>query len=119
MTTKLATTHYQSDPINGLGPLGNTQSDQFELFNRVISIAIGIITVVAGIWFIFLIITGAIAYMSAGGDKGKLEEAQKRITTGLVGLIIVIAGFFIADLVGYLLGLNIIDPGGVLSTLRP
>ena len=97
--------------FRGLGPLGleNLAGSQAPtLFNKFISTAIGIMTVVAGIFFIFLIISGAISWMGAGGDKGAIEEARKRILNGVVGLIIVIAAVFIAELIGYLFGFDFI-----------
>jgi hypothetical protein len=118
MNTKLAV-EYISDPINGLGPLGQGAGGAPRLLDAVISAAVGLITVIAGVWFIFLLITGGIAWMSAGGDKVKVEDAQKRLTTGLIGLIVVIAGIYLADLFGYLLGLDLLNPGTILSTLTP
>lgn len=90
-----------------------------ENVETLISIVIAIMTVVAGIWFLFLLITGAIAIMSAGGDKQAVSDAQKRITTGFIGLVIVVAGIFIADLIGTLFGIKILDPGAIIDSLGP
>lgn len=106
-------------PLEGIGPLG-TPGDPggaSTLFNNIISSAIGLITIIAGIWFIFLLITGAIGIMSAGGDKTALEGARRRITTGLIGLIVVVAGIFLVDLIGGLLGLDILQPGQQIINL--
>lgn len=93
--------------------------EPFNLLNSIISIAIAILTVVAGIWFLFLLITGAIGIMNAGGDKGAVADAQKKITMGFVGLVIVVAGIFIADLIGTIFGIDILNPGGILENLTP
>jgi len=63
-------------------------------------------TIIAVIWAIFTLITGAIGIISSGGDKQALENARKKITTGLIGLAIVLVALFIIEIVGYLLGLN-------------
>jgi hypothetical protein len=101
-------------PIKGTfqtpGNLGNAGTNAGNLFTSVLSGAIGLLTVIAGIWFIFLLITGAIGIMTSGGDKQAAEGAKKRITNALIGLLIVVAGIFIVDFVGGLLGLNILDP---------
>ena len=76
---------------------------------NVISVVVGTLTVVGSIWFIYVLITGAIAYINAGGDKGAVEEARKRMTTGLVGLLILIAAIFLVDLVGYIIGFDILN----------
>ena len=62
-------------------------------------------TIIAIIWAIFTLITGAISIISSGGDKQALESAKKKITMGIVGLVVVIIALFIVEVVGYLLGL--------------
>ena len=112
-------------PLRGIGPLGlenQTPANAPSLFNKVLSTTIGVLTIVAAIIFIFQIISGAISWMGAGGDKGAIEEARKRITNGIIGLIIVIAAIFIAELIGSLLGLDLIlNPGEFINqaNLRP
>jgi len=85
--------------------------------NRLVSVVIAVMTVGAGIWFIFLLITGGIGIMSAGGNKQALSDAQKKITTGFIGLVVVISGLFIASLIGTIFGINILDPGSVIDSL--
>lgn len=92
--------------ISGTG--GNSMA--INVFTRFISSVIGILTVVGILWFIFILITGAISWMSAGGDKGKLESAKQRITTGIVGLTILVIATFVIDLIG-----NIIGIGNILN----
>ena len=56
--------------------------------------------------------------MTAGGDKQKLETARSKITTAMIGLVIVIAAVFIIDFVGSLFGIdNILNPGELLDKL--
>lgn len=106
--------------LEGIGPLGSPGEEAGTLFNRIISTAIGLMTLIAAIWFVFLIITGAYGVMSAGGDKAALESARKRITNGIVGFVIVIAGIFIAELIGSLLGFDLIlNPAELIESLGP
>jgi len=95
--------------IKGLGPLGDLNESPLVDFENVISMVIGTLTIVAGLWFIFILITGAIAYMNAGGDKAAVEEAKKKITTGLIGITLVVAAMFIADLLGYIVGIDLFN----------
>ena len=88
-----------------LGLQGTTPENASITFKDFLSSAIGIMTIIAIIWFIFILITGAISYMTAGSDKGTLENARKRIINGVVGLVIVIIAIFIIKLIGYLLGI--------------
>ena len=74
------------------------------VFTKFISSVIGVLTIIAIIWAVFSIITGAISIISSGGDKQALESARKKITTGIVGLVIVLVSLLILELVGYFLG---------------
>lgn len=117
--------HPPGDTIRGLGPLSNLAlnlpllDQAVNKFNQVMSNLIGLLTVIAGLYFVFLFIGGAIAWLSAGGDKTATENAQKKITSGLLGLTIVIAGIFLIDFIGTLLGLDILSPGNFVNSVWP
>ena len=100
--------------FKGFGPLGLEGQESYmsdTIFSKFISTAIGIISIVGILWFIFILILGGIGIMTAGSDKQALENARKRIFNGLVGLIVVVAGLFIIKLVGMILGIeNILNP---------
>lgn len=92
----------------GTGPLSDPTKGGgtgIEAFTKFISSTIGLMTIIAIIWFIFTLITGAIAMTTAGSDKASLENARKKITTGLIGLVVTIAAIFIIQLIGVLIGI--------------
>jgi hypothetical protein len=105
--------------INGWNATPFFGKDYFSTFEGIISVSIAIITVIAGIWFIYLIIIGGIEIMTAGDNKNAVEGARKKISTGAVGLVIVVAGLFIAGLIGIIFGIDVLNPGGVLRNLKP
>lgn len=122
----------ENEPLNlgcleGLGPMGEdtclwtqTGGDAGKgpsLFTNFITKTIGVMTVVAFIWFLFVLFTGAIGWLSSGGDKAKLQEAQKKITTGLIGLIIVISAIFLIKIIGNMFGIDILDLTNFISNL--
>ncbi len=112
----------EGEGLVGEGPLAKpgTKEGAIELFNEIISNTIGFLTVVAGLWFVFQFVLGAIGWLSAGGDKVKVENAQKKLTQGIIGLVIVVVAVFLVDLVGRLLGLeNILSPGKVILDFWP
>lgn len=86
-------------------------------FNTVISGIISVMTILAGLYFLFRFIIAGINWIGAGGDKAKLEQAQESITSALVGLIIVVAAWIIVGIVGKILGLDILNPGNILRTV--
>jgi hypothetical protein len=102
---------YKGESLSGYGTLGEGQGEgSVGTFTKFISSAVGLITIIGIIWFVFILVTGAIGIISAGGDKQALETARKKITTGIIGLVIIIAALFIIDLFGYLIGIeNILD----------
>jgi len=113
---KIAKGNIPIGPLEGPGKWGIV-SAPFSTFNNIISTIISIMTVVAAIWFIFVLISGAIGWISAGGDKASLETAKKKITNGIVGIVVVVAAVFLADILGELIGLDILNPGNILKSL--
>lgn len=109
------------NPLRGFGPFGLEGKGSEEapsIFNQFLSSTIGLMTIIAIIWFIFLLLSGAYGIMNAGSDKGALETARKRITSGLIGIIVVIAAIFIIDLIGNLIGIkNILNPAELLNQI--
>ena len=109
--------------IEGLGPLGNavvSNSDPgVSIFTKFLSNIVGVLTIVGVIWFIFVLFDGAFKWLSSAGDKVKYQEAQKKITYGLTGLIIVISAIFIVKLVGFFFGIDdILSINGLFNRLQ-
>jgi len=80
----------------------NTLSD-------ILSTAITLALIGASVVFLFIIITGGISYMTAGGDKEKKVAASTRLTNGVIGLAIVLCLFAIAQLLSSLFGINLLE----------
>jgi len=114
----------QIAPNNGfsgfgkLGLQGGTASNADTIFTNFISSTIGVLTIIAIIWFVFIFIGGAIGYMSSGGDKAAVESARKRIINGVIGLVVVIIAIFVIKLIGYLIGIpDILNFTSLFSTV--
>jgi hypothetical protein len=106
-------------PLNGIGSIGNPGPNPVNILAKVLSTTIGLLTIIGVIYFIFILISGAISMINAGGDKGDLENARKKITTGLIGVIVLIAAIFIMDLIAALLGIpQILDLQQMLNRIR-
>lgn len=107
-------------PLRGFGKLGletdTTGGGALGIFGGFISSTIGLMTIIAIIWFIFVLITGAMSIIGAGGDKNALESAKKKITTGIIGLVVTIAAIFVIDIIGKLIGIPDILNIGLLFT---
>ena len=81
---------------------------------RLISSAISVAFIIAGILVFAFLVIGGIEWITSGGDKTKTEQARTRITNALIGLAIVAASYAVMRLVSYFFGLNILDAGTTL-----
>lgn len=115
----LAQQDLQFGDLTGFGPLGENQGEgSINTFSSFVSSAIGLMTVVAIIWFVFVFFIGAIGIITAGGDKQALESARKKILSGIIGLVVVIAAIFIVKLIGFLIGIpNILNIGELFNQI--
>lgn len=64
------------------------------------------VMVVAGLILLFMLITGGIALMTSAGDPNKTKEGYGKITAGLIGFLIIILAYFIAQLIEVVLGVK-------------
>lgn len=76
---------------------------------HVLSTALTLALIGASVIFLFIIITGGISYMTAGGDKEKKVAASTRLTNGIIGLAIVFCLFAIAQLFSSLFGVDLLN----------
>lgn len=108
--------------IEGLGILGlegrnpNTSGD---IFNTLLSTIVGVLTVIGFIWFVIQFLLGAVGIVTSGGDKAALESSRKKLSTGLLGVIVVISAVFLIDLVGYIIGIDLLGGASFISLLAP
>jgi hypothetical protein len=70
------------------------------------------IIVLAGIFSFWQIIIAGFNYITAGGDKAKVEVAQTKITHALIGLVVIALSFIISAIAGKIL---FDDPGFILN----
>ncbi|MBT3249689.1 MAG: hypothetical protein HN846_03375 [Candidatus Pacebacteria bacterium] len=88
-------------------------------FEGILSVAVGGFTLVAVVYFLFVFLTAAFSWMSAGGDASKVQKARDSMTNGLIGLVILVAAYSIIGVVGTMLGIDILNPGSLLLDLSP
>jgi len=67
------------------------------------------LVVVGGLAFLLYTIIGGINWVIAGGDKTKVESAQKHLTNGLTGLIVLAASYAIMAVISDVVGINILN----------
>lgn len=106
----------------GLGPFGKNPATSgtaaMDQVTKVVSSFIGMMTIIASIWFLFQLLFGGYEWISSGGDTKKLTTARQRIMNGFFGLIIVIGAWAIVAVVGQFLGYDILNPATYIGTLQ-
>lgn len=73
-----------------------------DLIQQLVSAAIIVSAIGMAIYFVI----GGINWLMSGGDKARLENAQKTITQSVIGFIIVTAAYAIFQLVTQIFGLQ-------------
>jgi len=100
---------YDGQGFYGFGSLGlegKSAQDAPNLFTTFISSAVGLMSLIGIIWFVFIFMTGAIGIITSGGDKNALEQAKKKISSGIIGLVVMLFAILIIGFIGSLFGLN-------------
>ena len=85
---------------------------------KLISNTLVVLTAVAGIAFTIYFLLGGLNWITAGGDKGKIDKAKGMMSNGAIGIIIIAVSYSIVWIVGKALGLNILQPGDVISKIK-
>ncbi len=67
------------------------------------------LVIVGGLAFLIYFIIGGLQWITSGGDKAKVEQAQKQITNALTGLIILVASFAIVSLISEFLKIDLLN----------
>ncbi len=110
-------TKVYAESLGGISGVGKFQAggDSTEQAGTFLSSIITTVTVFGSLAFVVFFTMGALKWITAGGDKTKVAEAQSQMTQGAIGLIALVASYFIIGIVGNVLGLNILNP---ISTLK-
>jgi hypothetical protein len=89
-----------------LGDLGEESGVSF--LQNLLTTGITLCFVVGVLAFFFMFLIGAIQWITSGGDKANLESAKGRITSALIGLVILFTVFAIIQLIEGFFHVNIL-----------
>lgn len=119
LATNLAMVCLLASPIGAFAAITINQPEYVKItdIGKLISAIISLVFIVAALIFFFMLITGGIQWMTSGGDKAATESARGRITSALIGLVIVFAAWAIMMLIQTFLGISII--GGTIEIPKP
>ena len=93
------TAHAQFDPgLNQVSQgLNNSlsQTDPRTVIGRIINMALGFLGVLA----VGIVLLGGFKWMTAGGNEEKTGEAKKLLGAGVIGLVIILSSWAIANFI--------------------
>lgn len=102
-------TRYLAQITNVAVPGGNSPDESPRQFAITIATLWQTIILVGGLAFILFFLQGGLTWITAGGDKGKIEEARGKITQGLVGLAVLAASYVIIKFIETAIGMNLLN----------
>lgn len=74
---------------------------------HLISNLVGALFIAGFLLAFFQMILGGISWITAGGDKQKLEQARDKITNAIMGIVIVGAVYALMSLIAQFFGMNL------------
>lgn len=80
-----------------------------------ISQLLGLITVVGSLFFIVNFMLAALAWITAGGDAGKIQKARDQMVQSALGLVVMVGSYGIIGLIGSVVGINILQPAQTIQ----
>lgn len=78
-------------------------------FALVVPKLIGLLLVFGALAFFFMFLWGAISYILSGGDKAHVENAKGKLTSAIIGFILMVSVFAVAKLIEAFFGINILS----------
>ncbi len=107
-----------AEGYKGFGPLGLENGETgLAVFTSFISSAIGLITLIGIIWFVISMFLAAVGMITSGGDKASLESSRKKLTSSVIGVVILISIIFVIGIFGTLIGIDFLDIQGLFMKL--
>lgn len=88
-----------------LGEFGNQTGEQF--LGKLIPAIVSLLMTVGIIAFLIMFIVGGISWITAGGDKGRLEGAKTTLSNALIGVVLILSFYAILSLVECFFGIGL------------
>ena len=73
---------------------------------NIVSILVTYLLPLAGLLLLVYLIFAGFQYLTSGGDPKKIEVAKQRLTSGIIGFIVVFISYWLVQLVAKVLGLT-------------
>jgi hypothetical protein len=84
-----------------------------------ISNTIGFITILGGLFFIVYFVLGTFAWITSGGDSGKIEKAREKMLQGVLGIVILVISYSLIGIIGTIVGVDLINLEATIRKVLP
>jgi len=88
-------------------------------FAILVSNIITVLTIFAGLAFLFYFVIGALAWITSGGETESLTKAKKQMTSAITGLFIIVISYSLIFILSKVTGLAILNPEDIIKNLKP
>jgi hypothetical protein len=84
------------------GPL----DPSIDSLGKIITQVLSFLMPIAGIILLFVLISGGYDYMLSQGNPEKIKSGQRKITTGIIGFVLLIISFLVVRLIAKIFGIG-------------
>lgn len=88
-------------------------------FALLVSNIITVFTIFAGLAFLFWFVTGALTWVTSGGDPEQIKKAKNQMGSAIVGLFVTVLSYTIIFILGKITGFEILNIEAIISRLAP
>lgn len=88
-------------------------------FANIIGTILDIVMTVGALMLLLYLLWGALSWITSAGDKTKTEEARNRMTSAIIGIIILSSAVALFMFVQQILGICVLDFWGNACTVAP
>lgn len=92
------------EPLEGLYEPGAKIGGGTATLSNLLSPLISNVLIISGVFAFITIIFAGFGYITASGDKGKIETYQNMLNYAILGLILVVTAFLITRVIGAVFG---------------
>ena len=76
-----------------------------------------VLMVIGGLAVVITFMMGAFDWITAGGEKGKVEGARQKIINSIIGMVILAGSFAVLQFIGNTFGFDLLNPN--IAPLTP
>lgn len=98
-----------TNPILSKDLQGLLRKSPTAFFSAFIPKLVGMAFLAGSVIFFFVLIVGAIQWISSGGDKAALESARGKISNAIIGIVLLFSAFAVVRFIESFFGINILE----------